>query len=166
MLISPFTKKIGWGISIKFCPMEGGRNLNKPILKSSNTWGVGQGQDVEALNWWTHNLTYLLKYVYNVYNLVTSMEHSKIRVLKKNPNFKPSYFILWCSTIELTENLWWAQNHYYIFVCENCDNCPKSMIWLHIMKCNLINLVCDYFTYLSIFTLAIPSTFGIFFQFL
>lgn len=106
MLISPFTKKIGWGISIKFCPIEGGGNLNKPILKSSNTWGVGQGQDVEALNWWTHNLTYLLKYVYNVYNLVTSMEHSKIRVLKKNPNFKPSYFILWCSTTELTENLW------------------------------------------------------------
>lgn len=106
MLISPFTKKIGWGISIKFCPIEGGGNLNKPILKSSNTWGVGQGQDVEALNWWMHNLTYLLKYVYNVYNLVTSMEHSKIRVLKKNPNFKPSYFILWCSTTELTENLW------------------------------------------------------------
>ena len=106
MLISPFTKKIGWGISIKFCPIEGGGNLNKPILESSNTWGVGQGQDVEALNWWTHNLTYLLKYVYNVYNLVTSMEHSKIRVLKKNPNFKPSYFILWCSTTELTENLW------------------------------------------------------------
>lgn len=106
MLISPFTKKIGWGISIKFCPIEGGGNLNKLILKSSNTWGVGQGQDVEALNWWMHNLTYLLKYVYNVYNLVTSMEHSKIRVLKKNPNFKPSYFILWCSTTELTENLW------------------------------------------------------------